>query len=33
LLTKEERMGMMECASMAELIDFLDEIREIRRFP
>jgi tRNA-dihydrouridine synthase 4 len=33
LLTKEERMGMMECASMAELIDFLDEIREIRMFP
>lgn len=31
LLTKEERMGMMECGNMVELIDFLDEIREVRR--
>lgn len=31
LLTKEERKSMMECGSMVELIDFLDEIRAVRR--
>lgn len=33
LLMKEERMVMMECGNMVELIDFLDDIRDIRRFP
>lgn len=32
LLTKEERRGMMACMSMVELIDFLDGVREVRRF-
>jgi tRNA-dihydrouridine synthase 4 len=31
LLTKEERMAMMECGNMIELMDYLDEIREINR--
>lgn len=32
LFTKEERMGMMNCGNMLELIDYLDGIREVRRF-
>lgn len=32
LLTKEERKEMMACMSMIELIDFLDGVREVRRF-
>jgi tRNA-dihydrouridine synthase 4 len=31
LFSKEERKGMMECGSMVELIDFLDEVREVTR--
>ncbi|KAE9376595.1 FMN-linked oxidoreductase [Stipitochalara longipes BDJ] len=31
LFSKEERKAMMECGSMVELIDFLDEVREVRR--
>jgi tRNA-dihydrouridine synthase 4 len=31
LLTKEERLEMMECRSMIELLDYLDTIRKIRR--
>jgi tRNA-dihydrouridine synthase 4 len=31
LMTKEERIQMMECGSMIELIDWLDGIREVRR--
>ena len=31
LFTKEQRRGLMECASMVELMDFLDEVREVRR--
>jgi tRNA-dihydrouridine synthase 4 len=31
LLSKEERREMMGCGSMVELIDFLDEVREVRR--
>ncbi|KAL3420954.1 dihydrouridine synthase [Phlyctema vagabunda] len=32
LLSKEERLRLMQCASMLELIDFLDEVRGVRRF-
>lgn len=31
LLTKDERRIMMECGNMVELVDFLDDIRELRR--
>ncbi len=31
LLTKEERMEMMGCDNMVELMDFLDGVREVRR--
>jgi len=31
LLNKEERMALMECGSMIEMIDWLDEIRDVRR--
>jgi len=31
LLGKEERAGLMACGSMVELIDFFDEVREVRR--
>ena len=31
LFTKEQRRGLMECGSMVELIDFLDEVREVKR--
>lgn len=32
LLNKEERMKLVACASMVELVDFLDDIRSVRRF-
>ena len=32
LLSKEQRMEMMECKSMLDLMDLLDGIREVRRF-
>jgi tRNA-dihydrouridine synthase 4 len=31
LLTKEDRKEMMACGNMVELIDFFDEVRELRR--
>lgn len=31
LFSKEERMGLMECGGMVELIDYLDSVREVRR--
>jgi tRNA-dihydrouridine synthase 4 len=31
LLTKEQRKAMMACDNMVRLIDFLDEVREVRR--
>lgn len=31
LLTKEERVVMMECGNMIQLVDYLDGIREIKR--
>ncbi len=31
LLSKEQRITMMDCQNMLELIDFLDSVREIRR--
>jgi tRNA-dihydrouridine synthase 4 len=31
LLSKEERMGLLACKDMLELIDFLEGVREIRR--
>jgi tRNA-dihydrouridine synthase 4 len=31
LVTKEQRMEMMSCGSMVELIDWLDGVREVRR--
>ena len=33
LLSKEQRMEMMACQSMLELMEFLDNVRDIRRFP
>jgi len=33
LLNKEERRRLMSCGSMFELIDFLDDMRKVRRFP
>jgi tRNA-dihydrouridine synthase 4 len=32
LLNKEQRMEMMACQSMLELMDFLDNVRKVRRF-
>jgi len=32
LLSKEERMEMMACRNMLELVDFLDRVREVKRF-
>lgn len=32
LFDKELRKGLMECNNMVELIDWLDEVRELRRF-
>ncbi|KAH7304824.1 tRNA-dihydrouridine synthase-like protein 4-like protein [Rhexocercosporidium sp. MPI-PUGE-AT-0058] len=32
LFTKEERAGLMECKSLLEVIDFVDGVREVRRF-
>lgn len=31
LLNKEQRKGLMSCGNMLELIDFLDDIRELER--
>ena len=31
LMTKEERMQLMDCGSMLELMDWLDDVREVRR--
>jgi tRNA-dihydrouridine synthase 4 len=31
LLTKEQRMEMMECKTMLDLMDLLDSIRELKR--
>lgn len=31
LFTKEERLEMVECKNMVELLDYLDSIREVRR--
>ncbi|KAK0104951.1 hypothetical protein ONS95_005212 [Cadophora gregata] len=32
LFNKEERAGLMECKSLIEVIDFVDGVREVRRF-
>ncbi|KAG4438214.1 hypothetical protein IFR05_006287 [Cadophora sp. M221] len=32
LFTKEERAGLMDCKSLLEVIDFVDGVREVRRF-
>ncbi|KAH7403769.1 hypothetical protein BKA64DRAFT_669963 [Cadophora sp. MPI-SDFR-AT-0126] len=32
LFSKEERAGLMECRSLIEVIDFVDGVREVRRF-
>lgn len=32
LFSKEERAGLMDCKSLLEVIDFVDGVREVRRF-
>ncbi|PVH78732.1 FMN-linked oxidoreductase [Cadophora sp. DSE1049] len=32
LFSKEERAGLMDCRSLIEVIDFVDGVREVRRF-
>ncbi|KAL2066961.1 hypothetical protein VTL71DRAFT_1385, partial [Oculimacula yallundae] len=32
LFTKEDRAGLMECKSFIEVLDFVDGVREVRRF-
>ncbi len=32
LLSKKERMEMVACGSMLELLDWVDGVREVRRF-
>ena len=31
LLTKEERMVMMECGNVIEMINYLDDLRDLKR--